>query len=125
MYISNYQNNPAFGMKFVQNQAFKEVVSYAKKTKQLSQLDNALNKLLHVKSDDILIIHGRAGDKVYSSFNLKNIHSVPNTGGSTPSESSFKGIIELSEMGKKLSRLIGGLPKIFVDEAEIFRRYSV
>ncbi len=125
MQISNNIDKSAFGMKFVNNQAFKDVIAYAKGTKQLAKLDDSLNKLLHVKSDDILIIHGNYGEKVYSSFNLKNKFSVPNMGGKTPSESSFNGIIELSEMGKKLSRLIGGSPKICVDEAEIFGRYTV
>ena len=58
MTISKTCNHPSFSGKFINNQAFKDVVKYAKETNQLQALDNALNRINNANQGDILLIHG-------------------------------------------------------------------
>lgn len=125
----NITNNSqqSFGLRFYRTEGFQNIVKYAEKTGKLSELDAALNKLLHINGGDILIIHGKTPTgKVYSSFNL-NRRSVQNMtlGVNNPEETSFNSILELAEFGKKLKSLLGVREiKTTVTSEDIFNRYS-
>ena len=58
MDISVNQNQLSFSAKFLDNKAFREVVKYADDTKQLLELDSALNRINNANQGDILLIHG-------------------------------------------------------------------
>lgn len=123
MEISKNCNQPAFGMKFIDNSAMREVFKYAKDTKQLKTLDNALNSLLSANEGDVLLIHGRTPDgKVYSNLNLGHRCSQ-NSGISSPEEASFNGIVELAELGRKFRSLVGGNAKDSLTPEKMMQRY--
>lgn len=126
MEISNNRYSvQSFGAKFEQK-ALKEVIDYASKTKQLRQLDSALNNILHANDGDILIIHGKTPDgRVYSNFTMgKRTVQNPANAAKTPEEASFNGILELGQLGVKFRRLVGGNVKDNFSPEEIFTRYS-
>ncbi len=128
MNISANQNHPSFSAKFINNKAFQEVVKYAEETKQLQLLDDALNRLNNTKTGDILLIHGKTSNGVYSNFsmgNMGNKKSILNLGAETPEKASFDGIIELGELGRKFRRLIGGEFKSTLKSEDIIKKYSV
>lgn len=124
MNVTNQQNQTAFSARFINNQAFRDVVSYAEKTKQLTQLDGALNRLNNANSGDILLIHGKIGDKVYSNFNMGR-HSLQNLGAETPEKASFDAIIELGKLERKFRKLIGGDVKSSLNGEDLIKKYSV
>ncbi len=115
-------NNISFKSRFVDNKAFRDVIDYAEKTKQLDVLDNALNKIDSVAASDILLIHGQTSNGVYSNFNMHR-RSVQNLGASTPEEASFNAIVELGELGRKFRRLIGGDVKSNLTKEKIIDKY--
>lgn len=127
MEISKIRNNqtPAFGMKF-DRKTLTEVANFAKETKQLDKLDNALNRLLHITEGDVLAIHGKTSDgMIYSNFTM-GTRSIQNSalGAKSSIEATFKGILELAELGKKCKSLVG---KNFTENykaEEIITRYS-
>ncbi len=124
MNISTNQNQPAFSAKFVNNKAFQEVVKYAKESKQLQELDTALNKINNANSGDILLIHGTVPNGVYSNFNMGK-RSVQNLGAETPEKASFNAILELGELGRKFRRLIGGEVKSNLKAEDLISKYGV
>jgi len=123
MQITNNQSNTAFAANFVNNKTFQDVVKYAKKNGELQTLDSALNVLNNVNKGDILIINGRTAAGNYSNFNLGK-KTVSVCGGNTPEEASFKGIVELAELGKKFRRLFGGNAKFSLTTDDVISRYG-
>lgn len=100
---------PTFNARFVNNQAFKEVVQYAQENDCMRTLDAALNLLKKANDKDITIFHGVRGDgKIYSTFTCRK-RSVPNnvSDAKSPAEASFDGILELSMLTKKFKSLVG------------------
>ena len=125
MTISKTCNHPSFSGKFINNQAFKDVVKYAKETNQLQALDNALNRINNANQGDILLIHGKTSEGVYSNFYM-NKRAVQNLGAETPEKASFLGIIELGKLGRKFRRLIGGdVKQADIKVQDIIDKYSV
>lgn len=124
MNVTNQQNQTAFSARFINNQAFRDVVNYAEKTKQLTQLDGALNRLKNANSGDILLIHGKIGDNVYSNFNMGK-RSLQNLGAETPEKASFDAIIELGKLERKFRKLIGGDVKSSLNGEDLIKKYSV
>ena len=124
MNISTNQNQPTFSAKFVNNKAFQEVVKYAKDTKQLQELDTALNKINNSNTGDILLIHGTVPGGVYSNFNMGK-RAVQNLGAETPEKASFNAIMELGELGRKFRKLIGGEVKSNLKAEDVIKKYSV
>lgn len=122
MEISKKCNHPAFTAKFIPNKAFKEVVNYAKNTKQLRALDSALNTLKKANKGDILIVHGK-NDIVYSSFTMGR-RSVYNTIAESPAEASFNGVLELAQLGRKFRSLVGGEAKEYITAKDIMKNYT-
>lgn len=123
----NTNNNLSFQAKFINTKSFQEVIEYAEKNKKLPELDSALNKIGHVYGNDILIIHGQVPNGIYSSFRMGN-RSVQNLSmhATTPQESSFNAIIELSELGKKFKKLLGSREiKTDLTPEQIINKYSV
>ncbi len=124
MNISTSQNQPAFSAKFINNKAFQEVVKYAKDTKQLQELDTALNKINNSNAGDILLIHGTVPGGVYSNFNMGK-RAVQNLGAETPEKASFNAIMELGELGRKFRKLVGGEVKSNLKADDVIKKYSV
>ena len=124
MNISANQNGPAFSAKFVNNKAFQEVINYAKESKQLLELDTALNRINNANQGDILLIHGKTEGGVYSNFYM-NKRAVQNLGAESPEKASFNGILELGELGRKFRRLVGGDVKLNFREQDLVKKYSV
>lgn len=121
----NNMQTPAFGARF-NKKGLTEVVNYAKETGQLQALDSALNKLLHANDGDILIIHGKTPDgEIYSNFTMgkKTVQNLT-ADSKTPAEASFKGILELGELGRKFRRLVGGDVKENLKAEDIISRYA-
>ena len=116
-------NNVSFKAKFVDNRAFREVVKYAEETKQLDALDTALNRIDSIKGGDILLVHGKTQNGVYSNFNMDR-RSLQNLGADTPEEASFKAIVELGELGRKFRRIVGGELKSTLSSEKIIDRYT-
>ena len=124
MNISTNRNQPAFSAKFINNKAFQEVVKYAKDTKQLQELDTALNKINNSNAGDILLIHGTVPGGVYSNFNMGK-RAVQNLGAETPEKASFNAIMELGELGRKFRKLVGGEVKSNLKADDVIKKYSV
>lgn len=124
MTISKTCNHPSFSGKFINNQAFKDVVKYAKETNQLQALDNALNRINNANKGDILIIHGRTPAGIYSNFNM-NKRAVQNLGAETPEKASFNGILDLAQLGKMFKKLVGGDVVENINVNDIFKKYTV
>lgn len=124
MVIQKTCNHPAFTAKFVPNRAFREVVGYAKETKQLGALDSALHNIKNANDGDILIIHGETPSGVFSNFSLDR-KTVTNTSLKTPEESSFNGILELGTLGRKFRSLVCGNVKSKVTADDIMKNYTV
>ena len=124
MNIKNQENNLNFGAKFIDNKAFREVVKYAKDSNQLMELDTALNKLNNVNKGDILIIHGKIPEGIYSNFNMGH-RSVQNLGAETPEKATFNAILELGKLGKKFKKLFGEDAKLQLKEDDLISKYSV
>lgn len=124
MEIQKTCSHPAFTAKFVPNRAFREVVQYAKDTKQLGVLDSALYNLKKSNSGDILLVHGETPAGVFSNFSMGR-RAVINQTDETPQKASFKGIIELGTLGRKFRSLIGGDVKNNVTAEDIMKNYTV
>lgn len=119
-------NERTFGAKFIKNKAFEEVVRYAKKTSRIKDLDSALNNLANANPGDILIIHGKTQNCIFSNFNLgKRCFQNLVNDAKTPEEASFNAIIELGELGRKFRRLIGGNVKFTLKAEDLIKRYTV
>ncbi len=123
MEISKKCNHPAFTAKFIPNKAFKEVVDYAQKTKQLRALDSALNNLKKANEGDILIMHGSNGNRVFSNFTMGK-RSIYNQTANTPAEASLNGIIDLGTLGSKFRKLVGGNVKENITANDIMKNYT-
>ena len=119
-------SNLSFKAKFINTKSLKEVVEYAEKNNKLLELDGALNKLGNINGKDILIIHGKTPSGIYSSFRMGN-RSVQNLsmGASSPQESSYNAILELSTMGRKLKKLLGGDVKTNLTAEQIIQKYGI
>ncbi len=124
MEIQKTCNHPVFTAKFVPNRAFREVVEYAKETKQLGTLDSALHNIKNANKGDILLIHGETPSGIFSNFRLGK-KSVTNYSDESPAKTSFNGIIELGELGHKFRKLIGGEVKNSVTVDDIMKNYTV
>lgn len=125
MKISSNYNQPSFSARFINNQPFRDVVKYANDTQQLSILDSALNVIRSISPGEILLLHGESkSGTVYSNFSMRN-RAVSNEMMSTPAESSFYGILELSELGSKFNKLFGNRLKPLWTEEGLIRRYTV
>ena len=122
--VKNYES--AFGAKIVNNKAFLEVIRYAEKNSKLKELDVALNNLKNANSGDILIIHGKAPNGIFSSFSM-NKRSVQNmsNGAESPEAASFNALIELGELGRKFRKLIGGDVQYKINAEDIINKYGV
>ncbi len=124
MEIQKTCNHPAFTAKFVPNKAFREVVEYAKNTRQLAALDGALHNIKNANDGDILIIHGETPSGVFSNFTMGR-KTITNTSYKTPEESSFKAILELGTLGRKFRTLVQGDVKSKVTKDDIMKNYTV
>ena len=124
MEIQKRCHHPAFTAKFVPNRAFREVVQYAKDTKQLGVLDSALYNIKKANNGDILLIHGETPSGVFSNFSIWR-RAVINTPEETPEKASFNGIIELGTLGRKFRSLVGGDVKNSVTAEDIMKNYTV
>ncbi len=120
-------NQPSFGMKFVNNQSFREVVNYAKETNQLRVLDTALNALNGANEGSIFLMHGKTPQGIsFSNMNygkrfLQNV-CPPNA---NPVEASFEGIITISMLGKSFKKLIGGDVRSKLTAENIIKKFTV
>ena len=121
--MQKVSNQPAFTAQIVPNQAFKDVVKYAKETNQLRALDTALNNLKKANNGDIIIIHGKGPNGVFSNFQMGK-RSVGNMVYETPEESSFNGLQELSMLGRKFRSLVGGNVKSKITPETIMKEYT-
>lgn len=124
MEIQKTCNHPAFTAKFVPNKAFREVVEYAKNTRQLAALDGALHNIKNANDGDILIIHGETPSGIFSNFTMGR-KTITNTSYKTPEESSFKAILELGTLGRKFRTLVHGDVKSKVTKDDIMKNYTV
>lgn len=124
MKISTDSNQQNFTGKFINTKSFQEVVKYAEKVKRLPELDTALNRLNSVKTEDILLIHGKSGDRVFSNFNMGK-RAIQNLGAATPEEASFNAILELGELGRKFRRLVGGEAASKLTADDVIKKYGV
>ena len=126
MDITAIRNEQTFGAKFFKNKAFEEVVRYAEQTSRIKDLDSALNNLANANSGDILIIHGKTSNGIYSNFNMgkRSVQNLANKA-KTPEETSFNAIIELGELGQKFRRLIGGDVKYTLKAEDLINKYGV
>ena len=126
MNISINNNQPTFSAKFVNNAAFRDVITYAEKNGKMGILDGALNNLSHANKGDILLIHGQVPAGIFSSFTMNN-RSVQNLalGAKTAPETSFNAIIDLSTLGRKFRKLVGGDVKTDYNADDIIKKYSV
>ena len=124
MKITGNENQTNFRARFYNNQAFKEVVKYAKETKQLQTLDTALNKLNNVNEGEILLMHGKTSTGMFSNF-TKNRRAVQNMCTETPEKSSFNAILELAEFGRKFTKLFGENADSKLTSDSIINKYTV
>lgn len=126
MNISATKNESAFGAKIINNKAFEEVVRYAEQNAKIKELDIALNNLKNANSGDLLIIHGKAPNGIFSSFNM-NKRSVQNlsNGAVSPEEASFNALLELGELGRKFRKLIGGNVEYKLKAEDLIKRYGI
>lgn len=105
---------PAFGVKFNDNKAFREVVQYAQENNCTNTLACALQSLKYVKGNPakgntISIAHGRTQDgRIYSTFiyGKRSVSAVIDDAKSA-TEATLNGLFELSMRGKKLKSLLG------------------
>ena len=127
--FNSYQ--PNFNAKIVNNNAFKEVINYAKSSGKLSELDSILHKIDNANSGNILIIHGKTPMGIFSSFTwqkpFSKMNSVQNLtlGANSPAEASYNALVELSALGRKFRKLVGGNIKENITEESIIKNYSV
>lgn len=124
MNITRNDNQTAFGAKFLNNKAFREVVKYAEETKQLQILDTALNKLNNANEGDILLLHGKTSLGNYSNF-TKGRRSINNFGAESPEKASFNAIVELAEFGRKFTKLFGTKSDSKLTSNSIINKYTV
>ncbi len=92
--------SPVFGLKFLNNQAFKEVCDYAKKINKSVEFNNALRELENTVPGTVVLKHGKNihdHDKPFSEFTL-NGRTVCNTPyfDETYIEASYRCILDLS-----------------------------
>lgn len=120
----NDNNTAAFRAKFVNNQAFKDVVKYANETRQLQTLDTALNKLNNANKGDILLIHGKTDSGMFSNF-TSGRRSVQNIGAETPEKASFNAILDLAEFGRKFTKLFGEKADCSLTPENVIKKYTV
>lgn len=123
--LSVNKSDTVFKAKFTNNGAFKEVVHYANEVKKLPQLESALHNIDMANPGDILLIHGKAADNIFSSFRMgnKTVYNFAN-GETNPIAVSLKSILELGELGTKFRRLVGGNVSYKVSEEDIIKRYT-
>ncbi len=124
MEIKKTCSHPVFTAKFVPNRAFREVVEYAKETRQLNALDSALYNIKKSSDGDILLMHGETPSGIFSTFSLGN-KAVINSPADTPEEASFNAIIELGTLGRKFNNLVCGKVKNTVTVNDIMKNYTV
>ena len=118
--------NPSFGAKFLNNNAFKEVLSHAESTGKLQALDSALHNLDMANYGDIILIHGKNGEQVFSSFKMGPRTSYNFANGLTdPFEISLNGILELGKLGDKFKKLAGGHITSKAKAEDIVKKYTV
>ena len=127
MDIRRNYNNPAFGMQIYRNTPFFEVLKTAKQNKEIFELDETLNSLLHVNAPDMVIIHGvNEKNQIFSTF-VCGQNSVRNTtyGCKTPAEASLRALLKLIDKDDpKLMQLLKSRVKRFISEEEIIKRYN-
>ncbi len=101
--------SPSFGIKIVENKAFKEVVEYSYKVNKNDILHKAINNLEHTIEGDVLITHGidKKG-KHFSQFEL-NGRKVENTPyfDETYLDATLRCIYDLSNLGSRFKTLTG------------------
>ena len=119
----NISNQVSFKSKFVNNQAFRDVVKFAADTGQLNLLDTALNKIDNAIGDDILLIHGKTPNGIYSNFTV-NGRSIRNPSDVSPELTSLLGIIDLSELSLSYRQLFGRNAKLKLTANDIINKYS-
>ena len=117
--------NQSFNARFVNNQAFRDVVNYAEKSGKLQVLENALHNIEMANSGDIMLIHGKNGENVFSSFKMGS-HSSYNfaLGEKSPSKVSLSGILELGKLGDKFRKLVGGNISYKATADDIIKKYT-
>ena len=133
MRISADNHNMSFDAKFINNNAFSDVVCYAVKNGKLKELDSALNTINNANPGDILIVHGKISAGTFSNFTyfvnkLSTIRrSVQNLtlGATSPEESSYNAIIDLATLGRKFRKLVGSNVKENISPSSIFDKYTV
>ena len=109
MRISN-NYSPNFGIKFLNNNAFKDVHQYAVKNNKLQTLKTALEKLQSAKEGTVIINHGNDMQNVsYSTFKLNNtiIENTPYFD-EKPVEASYRAIIDLAALDSRYRVLTEG-----------------
>ena len=124
--VNNNQN--VFTAKFINNEAFRDVIKYAQKNKQLQELDSALNIINNAegKYNDIVLIHGKSPNGDFYSCFQAGKRSISNvcSGSKSPEEASFNGIITLSGGAKRsLKSLLGGTFREQISEKDIIKKY--
>ena len=118
--------NPSFGAKFVNNKAFGEVLEHAQKSNKLQALESALHNLDMVNYGDIILIHGKNGEQVFSSFKMgpRSSYNFAN-GVKDPVEVSLLGLLELGQLGDKCKKLFGGHIIYKAKAEDIIKKYTV
>ena len=104
---NNYSLN--FRMKFVNNNAFKEVEQYSKTIKRNSEFIRALSRLKSAMDGDVIINHGiDKNGKNFSRFIFEN-HIVENTPYVDESylDATFRCILDLSYLEGRYKVLTG------------------
>lgn len=108
MKISN-NYSPNFGIKFIKNDAFKEVEKYARSIKREKDFQDALSRLEGSIEGDVLITHGvDSKGKHFSSFTLADM-TLENTPYYLEPyiETTFRAIKDLSNFTGRYKTLTG------------------
>lgn len=127
MEISYNNSQPSFGIKiYNKNNALTDIIEYADKHKKLPYLDGALANLSNVKGGDLLIIHGKSGNAIYSSFTIgRNTVRNEVKGCSSYQEASYNAILELVDRDcPKLMQLLRRKVKRKFNVKQMIEKYS-
>ncbi len=120
-------NHTSFGMRFIKNAYFTDTVKYAGKKGKLLNLDAALNILKNVNDGDILIMHGKSGEKVFSNFTIgKKSFPINASTAKVPEEATLEGILNLAQLqNSKLFRKFLGNDKLQckITSADVIAKY--
>ena len=119
---------PSFGIKVYNNYAYHQVVGAAKKCQCVHDLDNALNNLLHIQGDNLLIVHGYKEGKIFSTFVCGKRTVFNETQGcATPEDASLRGLLRfIDKDDSKLMRLLNSKVKRDTISTEFLTdRYTV